>query len=133
MSSTYEELEERIMELETRLSALEQGGTETSLYELEEIDEVSSDDHLLIEKGSDNRDYKVAVGDLLPVDVIEDATSDWMDAHPEASTTVQDGAITEKKLHENLAGKINSTVFLDEDGAFYALVDDGETNTQEET
>lgn len=35
-------------------------------------------------------------------EVIDQSVSDWMDDHPEATTTVQDGSITEQKLNSNL-------------------------------
>ena len=35
---------------------------------------------------------------------IETAVSDWLTAHPEATTTVQDGSITEEKLAADVAG-----------------------------
>ena len=35
-------------------------------------------------------------------DVIEQAVSDWLDDHPEATTTVQDGSITEAKLAQDV-------------------------------
>lgn len=38
--------------------------------------------------------------------VIEQAVSDWLDAHPEATTTVEDGSITEQKLASDLAAEI---------------------------
>ena len=38
--------------------------------------------------------------------VIEQAVYDWLDEHPEATTTVQDGSITEAKLAAALAAKI---------------------------
>lgn len=40
--------------------------------------------------------------------VIEQAVSDWLDDHPEATTTVADGSITEAKLASAIAAKINS-------------------------
>ena len=39
--------------------------------------------------------------------VVEQAVSDWLDAHPEATTTVGDGSITETKLESSLASTIN--------------------------
>lgn len=39
--------------------------------------------------------------------VITDAVEDWLDDHPEATTTVEDGSITVSKLHENLREKID--------------------------
>lgn len=38
--------------------------------------------------------------------VIESAVQDWLDAHPEAITTVQDGSITEQKLATSIAQKL---------------------------
>lgn len=40
------------------------------------------------------------------------AVSDWLDAHPEATTTVQDGSITEAKLNPSLIDEINFTPSL---------------------
>ena len=40
-------------------------------------------------------------------ETITQAVNDWLDEHPEATTTVQDGSITEAKLAEALAAKIN--------------------------
>ncbi len=37
-----------------------------------------------------------------PDEVIADAVDAWLDAHPEATTTVQDGAITEAKLNDEV-------------------------------
>ena len=59
---------------------------------------------------------------------VQAATDAWLEAHPEATTTVQDGSITEAKLSESLAGKISSAGYVyDEDGAKYSMaVVDGE-------
>lgn len=46
--------------------------------------------------------------------VIEQAVADWLDAHPEATTTVQDGSITEAKLASELAAKIGEIDTLSE-------------------
>lgn len=40
-------------------------------------------------------------------EAITQAVNDWLDEHPEATTTVQDGSITEAKLAAALAAKIN--------------------------
>ena len=37
---------------------------------------------------------------------VESAVSDWLDDHPEATTTVEDGSITMDKLASALAAKI---------------------------
>lgn len=38
---------------------------------------------------------------------IQESVDNWLDEHPEATTTVQDGSITKVKLDENLQGKID--------------------------
>lgn len=38
---------------------------------------------------------------------VDEAVSDWLDEHPEATTTVQDGAITYAKLDSNLKGTVD--------------------------
>lgn len=40
-------------------------------------------------------------------ETITGAVDDWLEDHPEATTTVEDGAITKAKLHADLAGEIN--------------------------
>ena len=44
--------------------------------------------------------------------VIESAVSDWLDNHPEATTTVQDGSITKAKLDSNLQGTVDDVADL---------------------
>lgn len=44
--------------------------------------------------------------------VIEGAVADWLDDHPEATTTVQDGSITKAKLDSNLQGTVDEVVDL---------------------
>ena len=39
--------------------------------------------------------------------VIEQSVSDWLDDHPEATTTVEDGSITKAKLDSNLQGTVD--------------------------
>lgn len=39
---------------------------------------------------------------------IQGFIEDWLDNHPEATTTIQDGSVTEEKLHSDLREKINS-------------------------
>ena len=47
--------------------------------------------------------------------VIEQAVTDWLDAHPEATTTVADGSITEAKLASALAQKVNQVTSLSDE------------------
>lgn len=44
--------------------------------------------------------------------VIESAVSDWLDDHPEATTTVQDGSITKAKLDNSLQGTVDDVADL---------------------
>lgn len=44
--------------------------------------------------------------------VIEGAVTDWLDDHPEATTTVQDGSITKAKLDANLQGTVDDVAGL---------------------
>lgn len=58
------------------------------------------------------------LSDMLPeVDpsVIESYVNAWLTAHPEATTTVQDGSITLAKLASDLAAKINSISSLSDE------------------
>lgn len=48
-----------------------------------------------------------ALGGSADPAVIEAAVSDWLDQHPEATTTVEDGSITKAKLDNTLAGAID--------------------------
>lgn len=47
--------------------------------------------------------------------VIEQAVQDWLDEHPEATTTVADGSITEAKLAAAVAAKINQVSQLSDE------------------
>ncbi len=38
---------------------------------------------------------------------IERAVTDWLDAHPEATTTVEDGSITEEKLAQDVLAQLS--------------------------
>jgi len=66
----------------------------------------------------------------------DSAVADWLDEHPEATTTVQDGSITEQKLDPLLTAKVNGggisnavkvallallekVAYIDEDGQTY--------------
>lgn len=44
--------------------------------------------------------------------VIESAVNGWLDDHPEATTTVQDGSITKAKLDSNLQGTVDDVADL---------------------
>lgn len=47
--------------------------------------------------------------------VIEQAVQDWLEDHPEATTTVQDGSITLAKLASDVAAKINQVSQLSDE------------------
>ena len=52
-------------------------------------------------------EYEFDAPAIDPEDVA-DAVDDWLDEHPEATTTVQDGSITKAKLADSLASEINN-------------------------
>lgn len=47
--------------------------------------------------------------------VIEAAVQEWLNAHPEATTTVADGSITEAKLASSVAQKVNAVTQLSDE------------------
>ena len=49
----------------------------------------------------------VALAQKVNASLVKDSVSDWLDDHPEATTTVEDGAITKAKLDENLKGTVD--------------------------
>ena len=44
--------------------------------------------------------------------IIEQAVSDWLDEHPEATTTVEDGSITEAKLSADLINQLTTLDYV---------------------
>ena len=57
---------------------------------------------------------------VTPTDTqVNNAVSDWLDSHPEATTTVQDGSITYTKLDSSLKGKADDVSTLK--NAYYAI------------
>lgn len=46
-----------------------------------------------------------AINERVSDEFIEEKINDWLDDHPEATTTVQNGAITENKLHSDVKNK----------------------------
>ena len=60
-----------------------------------------------------------AASDLVLEDAVGDAVSDWLDEHPEATTTVQDGSITEAKLSSDIQEALSNLVYIDAEGLFY--------------
>ena len=55
-----------------------------------------------------------AVGGSADPAVIEQAVTDWLDDHPEATTTVQDGSITEAKLAADVLAELGEIDTLKE-------------------
>ena len=57
-----------------------------------------------------NKVVKAAIDDITEQfeGGIEEAVDNWLDEHPEATTTVQDGSITKAKLHSDVAEDIDS-------------------------
>lgn len=59
---------------------------------------------------SDRYEYylrQIALNGGVDPEVIAQAVSDWLDDHPEATTTVEDGSITKAKLDSNLQGTVD--------------------------
>lgn len=55
-------------------------------------------------------------------DQVSDAVSSWLTEHPEATTTVQDGSITEEKLSSELLNSVKSIGYVqDSDGNRYSV------------
>lgn len=55
--------------------------------------------------------------------VVEAAVEAWLDAHPEATTTVQDGSITYAKLDTTLKGKADAVATLSDEIARFEQID----------
>lgn len=69
--------------------------------------DLSDSDLSLIQQAVDSAEVIVEViGDSDPSEVIGEHVDDWLDNHPEATTTVQDGAITAPKINNSLWDKI---------------------------
>ena len=58
-------------------------------------------------------------------DMIIESVNKWLDEHPEATTTVQDGAITESKLQESLLLELKNGYVTPE---MFGAVGDGITD-----
>ena len=69
--------------------------------------DLSDSDLSLIQQAVDSAEVIVEViGDSDPSEVIGEHVDAWLDAHPEATTTVQDGAITAPKINQSLWDKL---------------------------
>lgn len=85
--------------------------------------DLSDSDLSLIQEAVDSAAVIVEViGDSDPSEVIGEHVDDWLDAHPEATTTVQDGAITAPKLNNSLWDKL---LVSEEASGAVASFDDG--------
>lgn len=58
---------------------------------------------------------------------IEPAVDAWLDAHPEATTTVQDGSITKVKLHSTL--KVTADMFIHNETEFASAINNPQYKT----
>ena len=84
---------------------------------------MSDSDLSLISEAVDSAAVIVEViGDSDPSEVIGEHVDAWLDAHPEATTTVQDGAITAPKINNSLWDKI---LVNEEASGAVASFDDG--------
>ena len=72
------------------------------------FDKSATQGYILTATNSGNGTQWSPVG--LPTDEqTADAVSDWLDEHPEATTTVQDGSISDVKLNRDVLEKVNDT------------------------
>lgn len=85
--------------------------------------DLSDSDLSLIQEAIDSAEVIVEViGDGDPSEVIGEHVDAWLDAHPEATTTVQDGAITAPKINQSLWDKL---LVSEEASGAVASFDDG--------
>lgn len=68
---------------------------------------INDDGHLIIEY-SDGSSQDA--GEVFRQDFIRPAVSEWLDEHPEATTTVQDGSITEDKIDPLFLPRIENSI-----------------------
>lgn len=61
---------------------------------------------------------------------ITNAVDEWLDEHPEATTTVEDGAITWPKLNEALQEKLEANIPIGTLAGTTVHIPDAQTNTQ---
>lgn len=105
-----------------------------------ELSSVTDNDLVYVEKASDNRGHRVKAKNILPDGAV---TSDKLATRSVTGMKIAPNAvgnealasqvvtndkiaplqISEEKLANNLLNKINSALFIDSDGMFYALVD----------
>ena len=55
----------------------------------------------------------IAKQNIADPEVVADVVEGWLDSHPEATTTVQDGAITRAKLHADMQAKVDAVATLE--------------------
>ena len=65
---------------------------------------------------------KIGGGEVDP-EAIEQAVYDWLDEHPEATTTVEDGAISYAKLNNTLKTKLGAIVSVSGTEVIFTNVD----------
>ncbi len=86
-----------------------------------ELSTITDNDLVYIEKASNNRGYKAKAKNLMPDGAI--GTDKIADGAVTAAK-INNKAVTEAKLDDTLADKIDRALFIDNDGLFYALVDE---------
>ena len=78
-----------------------------------EYPEVAGTEGQVLKMGTDGPEWDNVAS---PSDAqVGEAVSDWLEAHPEATTTVQDGSITKAKLDSTLQGKVDDIDTLKSD------------------
>lgn len=97
------------------------------ISELIAAQDIGDSDLFVIEQGGKARKalgsvVKGAIGTPTQ-EQTDSAVADWLDTHPEATTTVQDGAITEAKLNTTIKAKINNAFPTEAKNALLALLE----------
>ena len=86
-----------------------------------ELSTITDNDLVYVEKASNNRGYKTKAKNLMPDGAIG---TDKIADGAVTTAKINNKAVTEAKLDDTLADKIDRALFIDNDGLFYALVDE---------
>ena len=101
---------------------------------------IQEDAYVLVTQQETVEGVAIEVLRRVPIDVLADAAyasvenvaavAAWMAAHPEVTTTVQDGAITRAKLDSNLQSVVDDVAAMKAiiNSFFNSITDDGEGN-----
>lgn len=91
-----------------------QGTLDNEYYNKGKIDDLinTKADKATTDEIREDLDKLNSGGLIIKDNVIKDNINNWLNEHPEATTTVQDGTISESKIEANLLSKISRNGFL---------------------